>query len=194
METTKITTKKKIGMANPLVQKIGNFKKWNIGNCIMQRHWAIGDWRKLVGTIEVTILSKITLIWLISWKINLPFFKSTKVKKLFSFFILKYFTNFVKLVDFFPAKKGCLKRRSQEKVSGVDHRRGSLLGSLLEVSGEVSRGGLRGRSQGEVSGGGLFWRSLSEVSGGGLEEVSGGGLWKCLKAQLWISLGEGNFK
>ena len=87
-----------------------------------------------------------------------------------------YFTNFVKLVDFFPAKKGCLKRRSQEKVSGVDHRRGSLLGSLLEVSGEVSRGGLRGRSQGEVSGGGLFWRSLSEVSGGVLEEVSGGGL------------------
>ena len=96
-----------------------------------------------------------------------------------------YFTNFVKLVDFFPAKKGCLKRRSQEKVSGVDHRRGSLLGSLLEVSGrsqgEVSGEGLRGRYQGEVSGGGLFWRSLSEVSGGGLrgrsqEEVSGGGL------------------
>ena len=143
METTKITTKKKIGMANPLVQKIGNFKKWNIGNCIMQRHWAIGDWRKLVGTIEVTILSKITLIWLISWKINLPFFKSIKVQKLFSFFILKYFTNFVKLVDFFPAKKGCLKRRSQEKVSGVDHRRGSLLGSLLEVSGEVSGHSLR---------------------------------------------------
>jgi hypothetical protein len=37
METTKIATKKKIGMANPLVQKIGNFKKWSIGNCIMQR-------------------------------------------------------------------------------------------------------------------------------------------------------------
>ena len=111
----------------------------------------------------------------------MPFFKSIKVQKLFSFFILKYFTNFVKLVDFFPAKKGCLKRRSQEKVSGVDHRRGSLLGSLLEVSGEVSRGGLRGRSQGEVSGGGIRGRSLLEVSFGGLRgrsqgEVSGGGL------------------
>ena len=87
-----------------------------------------------------------------------------------------YFTNFVKLVDFFPAKKGCLKRRSQEKVSGVDHRRGSLLGSLLEVSGEVSRGGLRGRSQGEVSGGGIRGRSLLEVSFGGLRGRSGGGL------------------
>ena len=38
METAKITTKKKFEMANPLVQKIGNFKKWSIGNCIMQRH------------------------------------------------------------------------------------------------------------------------------------------------------------
>ena len=63
-------------------------------------------------------------------------YKSSETVLLFH----NYFTNFVKLVDFFPAKKGCLKRRSQEKVSGVDHRRGSLLGSLPEVSG----GGLRG--------------------------------------------------
>ena len=40
METAKIATLKKIGMANPLVQ---NVKMWNIGNCIMQRHGAIGD-------------------------------------------------------------------------------------------------------------------------------------------------------
>ena len=38
METAKIATKKKIGMVNPLVKKIGNFKMWSIGNCIMQRH------------------------------------------------------------------------------------------------------------------------------------------------------------
>ena len=67
-----------------------------------------------------------------------------------------YFTNFVKLVDFFPAKKGCLKRRSQEMVSGVGHRWGSLL--------DVSFGGLRGRSQG----GGLRGRSQEGVLGGGL--------------------------
>ena len=70
-------------------------------------------------------------------------YKSSETVLLFH----NYFTNFVKLVDFFPAKKGCLKRRSQEKVSGVDHR---------------------GRSQGEVSSGGLFRRSQEEVSGGGL--------------------------
>jgi hypothetical protein len=38
METAKIAGKTKIGMANPLVPKIGNFKKWSIGNCVMQRH------------------------------------------------------------------------------------------------------------------------------------------------------------
>ena len=38
METAKIATQKKIGMANPLVQKIGNVKMWSIGNFIMQRH------------------------------------------------------------------------------------------------------------------------------------------------------------
>ena len=32
-----IATKKKIGMANPLVQKIGNVKNWSIWNFIMQR-------------------------------------------------------------------------------------------------------------------------------------------------------------
>ena len=31
METTKITTKKKIGMANPLVQKIGTSKSGTLG-------------------------------------------------------------------------------------------------------------------------------------------------------------------
>ena len=47
---------------------------------------------------------------------------------------------------------------------------------------EVSRDGLRCRSQVGVSSGGLFWRSQGEVSGGGfrgmsLLDVSGGGLW-----------------
>jgi hypothetical protein len=98
-----------------------------------------------------------------------PKYKSSETVLLFHI----YFTNFVKLVDFFPTKKGCLKRRSQEKVSAVDQRRGSLL--------EVSSRGLWGRPQGEVSSGGLFQRSQGEVSGGSLngrsqEEVSGGRL------------------
>ena len=77
------------------------------------------------------------------------------------------------LVDFFPAKKGCLKRRSQAR-EGLRCRSQSLLGSLPEVSGgglrwmsplEVSFGGLRGRSQGEVSGGGLRGRTLITSQG-----------------------------
>ena len=65
------------------------------------------------------------------------------------------------LVDFFPAKKGCLKRRSQA-------REGLRCRSQEGVSSGFPSGGLRGRSQVDVSSGGLFRRSQGEVSGGGL--------------------------
>ena len=82
------------------------------------------------------------------------------------------------LVDFFPAKKGCLKRRSQAR-EGLRCRSQEGVSSGFPSGG--LGGGLKGRSQGKVSGGGIRGRSLLEVSFGGLRgrsqgEVSGGGL------------------
>ena len=84
----------------------------------------------------------------------------------------------MKLVDFFPAKKGCLKRRSQAR-EGLRCRSQEGVSSGFPSGGlrwmsllEVSFGGLRGRSQGEFSGGGLRRRSQGEDS----DNVSRGGL------------------
>ena len=73
----------------------------------------------------------------------------------------------MKLVDFFAAKKGCLKRRSQA-------REGLRCRSQEGVSSGFPSGGLRGRSQVDVSSGGLFRRSQGEVSGGSLRRRSQG--------------------
>ena len=86
-----------------------------------------------------------------------------------------YFTNFVKLVDFFPAKKGCLKRRSQAR-EGLRCRSQEGVSSGFPSGG--LGGGLKGRSQGKVSGGGIRGRSLLEVSFGGLRGRSQGEVWR----------------